>query len=306
MRYQKEYSMSIRQRPAQGTGQQARFSQYGFTLIELLVVIAIIAILAAILFPVFAKVREKARQTSCLSNEKQLGLSILQYVQDNDETFMASDNGQGGHGWISRVMPYIKSVPMLKCPDDPTAPIPNDPRVVASYGFNSSLSALLTPTTSQMASLTSPASTVMFFEVTGVIADIADPVASGLDYSVSGNGGDGGGGYIPNPWAKYDTGPIGGRPYNALYDKSLTGRHTDGANYLLSDGHAKFFRPTAVSSGGVPGLNNAGGVPSGLSPSDCRQDACLYNWGGGTAGNAAGTNALSNSPQHFGATFSPI
>ena len=57
----------------------------GFTLIELLVVIAIIAILAAILFPVFAKAREKARQISCVSNMKQLGLAILQYQQDNDE-----------------------------------------------------------------------------------------------------------------------------------------------------------------------------------------------------------------------------
>ena len=61
--------------------------QQGFTLIELLVVIAIIAILAAILFPVFAKAREKARQASCSSNEKQLGLGIIQYVQDNDEMF---------------------------------------------------------------------------------------------------------------------------------------------------------------------------------------------------------------------------
>jgi len=278
----------------------------GFTLIELLVVIAIIAILAAILFPVFAKVREKARQTSCLSNEKQLGLAILQYVQDNDETFMASDNGSGGHGWVSRVMPYIKSVPMMKCPDDRMTPYPNVPRVVVSYGFNSSLSAALTPATSTLAALTTPASTVMFFEVTGVIGDITHSVDSGMDYTVSGNGGDGGGGYIPNPWAKYDTGPIGGRAYDSLYDKSQTGRHTDGACYLMADGHAKWLRPNAVSSGGVPGLNNAGGVPSGSTPADCQQDGCLYNWGGGTAGNAAGTSALSSSPQHFAATFSPL
>ncbi|HEV2472758.1 MAG TPA: prepilin-type N-terminal cleavage/methylation domain-containing protein, partial [Chthonomonadales bacterium] len=59
----------------------------GFTLIELLVVIAIIAILAAILFPVFAQAREKARAISCLSNEKELGLSVLMYVQDYDENF---------------------------------------------------------------------------------------------------------------------------------------------------------------------------------------------------------------------------
>ena len=69
---------------------QPRDRRRGFTLIELLVVIAIIAILAAILFPVFAKAREKARQASCQSNEKQLGLAFLQYVQDNDEKFPAN------------------------------------------------------------------------------------------------------------------------------------------------------------------------------------------------------------------------
>ena len=66
---------------------ERRCSRYGFTLIELLVVIAIIAILAAILFPVFAQAREKARQASCLSNCKQLGLASNMYVQDYDETF---------------------------------------------------------------------------------------------------------------------------------------------------------------------------------------------------------------------------
>lgn len=89
----------------------------GFTLIELLVVIAIIAILAAILFPVFAKAREKARQISCISNEKQLGLAFMQYFQDNDERapfFRVVANG--GDWWTARMMnwkdlvyPYVKS-----------------------------------------------------------------------------------------------------------------------------------------------------------------------------------------------------
>src|ERR1035438_8303880 len=101
--------------------------QQGFTLIELLVVIAIIAILAAILFPVFAKVREKARQTSCTSNEKQLGLAFAQYVQDNDETYPVgaknSNYSAGDHfgvGWAGAIYPYVKSTGLYVCPDDIT------------------------------------------------------------------------------------------------------------------------------------------------------------------------------------------
>src|SRR5262245_48315700 len=100
----------------------------GFTLIELLVVIAIIAILAAILFPVFAKAREKARQTSCLSNTKQLALSILQYAQDYDEAMVpwvvsvkpnvpkAEGGTSGSLRWNALVQPYCKSLSVFTCP----------------------------------------------------------------------------------------------------------------------------------------------------------------------------------------------
>jgi len=87
--------------------------RFAFTLIELLVVIAIIAILAAILFPVFAQAREKARQTSCLSNEKQIGLGLLMYAQDYDETWVPGANWAPGGAvnadWTGLIIPYIKN-----------------------------------------------------------------------------------------------------------------------------------------------------------------------------------------------------
>ena len=94
----------------------------GFTLIELLVVIAIIAILAAILFPVFASAREKARQISCASNERQLGLGIIQYVQDNDESYPFS-YANATSDWFYSVAPYVKGYSTITgggvfvCPD---------------------------------------------------------------------------------------------------------------------------------------------------------------------------------------------
>jgi len=96
----------------------------GFTLIELLVVIAIIAIIAAILFPVFASAREKARQTTCASNEKQIGIAMMQYVQDNDECFPM--DFWNGSAWIPNqsnypiaLWPYIKSAGVWICPSQP-------------------------------------------------------------------------------------------------------------------------------------------------------------------------------------------
>src|SRR5882724_457674 len=90
-----------------------RSNRQGFTLIELLVVIAIIAILAAILFPVFAQAREKARQTSCLSNNKQIGLAVLMYAQDYDEYYPMgaynTDPNAPVAMWYDFVEPYIKA-----------------------------------------------------------------------------------------------------------------------------------------------------------------------------------------------------
>lgn len=136
--------------------QNNRATRGGFTLIELLVVIAIIAILAAILFPVFAQAREKARQSSCLSNEKQIGLGVLQYVQDYDEVFPYAERsvnpvpagGQGYVFWDTLIQPYVKNGELedrtaqtgsvyngvFACPSFPT---PNTPgRQRNQYGAN--------------------------------------------------------------------------------------------------------------------------------------------------------------------------
>src|ERR1035437_10614589 len=98
------------------TRRKTMTSRRGFTLIELLVVIAIIAILASILFPVFARAREKARQASCSSNEKQIGLAILMYVTDNDETYPFVDAGVGTSTWRMSVLPYIRNRQLFQCP----------------------------------------------------------------------------------------------------------------------------------------------------------------------------------------------
>ena len=104
-----------------------------FTLIELLVVIAIIALLAAILFPVFARARENARRSSCQSNLKQVGIGILQYTQDYDEKYpMYSVSGGKGtpgspYGWADAIQPYIKSEQLYQCPSDVTPPPTDDP-----------------------------------------------------------------------------------------------------------------------------------------------------------------------------------
>ncbi len=108
----------------------------GFTLIELLVVIAIIAILAAILFPVFSRARENARKTSCLSNLKQIGLGIMQYTQDYDETLpLGRWNHPSGAEvrWRQTIFPYVKSTQLFMCPSNPQKDAVADAAIAGEY-----------------------------------------------------------------------------------------------------------------------------------------------------------------------------
>jgi len=262
-----------------------KISHRGFTLIELLVVIAIIAILAAILFPVFAKVREKARQTSCLSNEKQLALGFLQYSEDYDETMPAAPwDDTDSKSWGSAIYSYIKSTQVFVCPDDAHTSATTH---VVSYGFNGDMSYGVTGRPFKIAGFNAPASTVLLFEVTGVTADVTTPAN---DYSPVQNGG----GFV---WSQYDTGEMGQPARNNSIDAVFpSGRHTSGSNFALADGHAKWMRGAAVSAGD-PAVVPASG--------SCDQDKCVDEWNSSWTTVAASTSYMGQSPENFAATFSP-
>ena len=187
----------------------------GFTLIELLVVIAIIAILAAILFPVFARAREKARQTSSLNNVKQLTLAVLQYAQDYDERLPASfypGNPSESRFWYQKVQPYIMNTQVLTCPSAAT--------LAVGYGWNYDFigyGSSTSITTYAIADLRRPAETIM-------MADAGNYVI-----------------YSPSRYA-----PTASNPRLDLYELNAAGlRHNGGANVGFCDGHAKWLHENA-------------------------------------------------------------
>jgi prepilin-type N-terminal cleavage/methylation domain-containing protein/prepilin-type processing-associated H-X9-DG protein len=216
----------------------------GFTLIELLVVIAIIAILAAILFPVFAKAREKARQSSCASNLKQIGVAVLAYAQDYDEKpvgcySICTLTWTGGSTirlwWPDLLYPYIKNAQLFVCPSD-SAPINSygGPYVLTrSYAFNNldDNAANWTAATAQGWSLATDGGgprITSTYSTTKALAQIPQPAGCGLIFD-GGSGAPAGELYLDTHF------PHGG-------GTGVAGRHNEGANVVFLDGHVKWSR----------------------------------------------------------------
>ena len=255
---------------------KCRLAKRGFTLIELLVVIAIIALLAAILFPAFARARESARRTACMNNEKQIALGILQYFQDYDEFgpcgLDAGDSAHpwnNGQGWAGQAYPYVKATGLFMDPDDPNPQLSSSGTVPVDYGYNENLENGIANlgVASPLSAMTQPAKTIMLTEgwspgykqtyyiTTGESVGYTSPTCNGF--------------YFANGWRANNSGTayctaglLGDKGYlcggsQELANAPTTGLHFGGSNFVFFDGHVKWLMGTQVSPGNNPPSPNS-------------------------------------------------
>jgi prepilin-type N-terminal cleavage/methylation domain-containing protein/prepilin-type processing-associated H-X9-DG protein len=239
-----------------------RRTRSGFTLIELLVVIAIIAILAAILFPVFAQAREKARQSTCLSNARQMGLGLTMYAQDYDETYpwSAGLRPDTTPCWAGLIYPYVKNLAVFTCPSQPDLDVAKfglgkadlykaaGPR---NYCANSEVLPWLGGPATEfarpynreirtLASIPEPANTIAVFDVSRA-GQVLPLQQSHWWWSVLNDGV----AYIAWKHPDYSE---NGKDVDGASALDFVGlqRHMGGASYVFADGHVKWLKPEAT------------------------------------------------------------